>query len=84
MSIGLDYISKLRPPTGLLFIPQAIYECGQPWRNDTERRNLLIRPPELSIILLAQSSSNKTGGNGEGYGKFGLNEVTLFILPRDL
>jgi hypothetical protein len=26
MSTGRDYISELRPPTGLLFITQIIYE----------------------------------------------------------
>jgi hypothetical protein len=28
MSMGRDYVSELRPPTGLLFIPQVIYEHG--------------------------------------------------------
>jgi hypothetical protein len=28
-SIVWDYISELRPPTGLLFIPQVIYEYGE-------------------------------------------------------
>jgi hypothetical protein len=33
---------------GLLFIPQVIYEQGEPWWNDTDRTKLLIHPPELS------------------------------------
>jgi hypothetical protein len=37
MSMGWDYDSELRPPTGLLFIPQMIYEYGEPRRNDAER-----------------------------------------------
>jgi hypothetical protein len=28
MSMGRDYVSELLPPTGLLFIPQVMYECG--------------------------------------------------------
>jgi hypothetical protein len=49
MSTGRDYISELRPPTGVLFIPQAIYEHGEPWWNDkTVDRGILIGPPELS------------------------------------
>jgi hypothetical protein len=28
MSKGRDYVSELRPPTGLLFFPYMIYECG--------------------------------------------------------
>jgi hypothetical protein len=31
MLMGQDYVSELRPPMGLLFITQAIYECRKPW-----------------------------------------------------
>jgi hypothetical protein len=34
---------------GLLFIPQVIYEHGEAWWNDTDRRKLLIYPSELSV-----------------------------------
>jgi hypothetical protein len=34
MSIGRGCVSELRPPTGLLFIAQVIYECEKPWCND--------------------------------------------------
>jgi hypothetical protein len=47
MSMGLDYISELRPPIGLLFTPQVIYEHGGPWWSDVDGGKL-IRPPELS------------------------------------
>jgi len=30
------YVYELRPPTGLLFIPQLIYEHGEPWWNDID------------------------------------------------
>jgi hypothetical protein len=39
MSMGCDYVSELRTPTGLLFITQAIYQHGEPWRNDVDRGN---------------------------------------------
>jgi hypothetical protein len=39
MSMGWDYISELRPPTGLLFILQVIPEHGEPWWNDIDRGN---------------------------------------------
>jgi hypothetical protein len=26
MSMGWDYISEMRPPTGILFVPQMTYE----------------------------------------------------------
>jgi hypothetical protein len=37
MSMGCDYVSELRQPTGLLFIPQVIYEHEEPWWNDIDR-----------------------------------------------
>jgi hypothetical protein len=37
MSIWWDYISELRPPTGLLSISQMIYEYGEPRWNDIDR-----------------------------------------------
>lgn len=30
VSMRRDYVSKLRPPKGLLFMPQVIYELGVP------------------------------------------------------
>jgi hypothetical protein len=39
MSMGWDDISELRPPTGLLFIPQMTYEYGELRWNDTDREN---------------------------------------------
>jgi hypothetical protein len=46
MSMGWDYVCELRPPTGLLFVPQ-IHENVQPWWND-DREKHLIHAPELS------------------------------------
>jgi hypothetical protein len=43
-----EYVSELRPPTGLLLIPQVIYEHGEAWWNDIGKGKLLIRQPELS------------------------------------
>jgi hypothetical protein len=37
MSMGWDDVSELRPQTGLLFIPQVIYENGEPRWNDIDR-----------------------------------------------
>jgi hypothetical protein len=48
MSMGWDYISELRPPTGLFIIPHVIYKQGEPRWNDTDRREFLISPPEFS------------------------------------
>jgi hypothetical protein len=44
---NIDDINELRPPAGLLFIPQVRYEHGEPWWNDIGRGKHLIRPPEL-------------------------------------
>jgi hypothetical protein len=48
MSMGWDYVSELRPPTGLLFVTQVIYEHGEQCWSNIDRGRLLIRPPELS------------------------------------
>jgi hypothetical protein len=54
MSMGLDYVSKLQPQMGILFIPQVIYEHGDPCWNDIDRGKLPIRPPELSGNLTSK------------------------------
>jgi hypothetical protein len=48
MSMWRDYVSELRPPTGLLFISQVIYGHGEPQWNDINKEKLLICLPELS------------------------------------
>jgi hypothetical protein len=48
MSMEWDYVSELRPPTSLLFIPQVIYEHGELRWNDVGRGKFLISPAELS------------------------------------
>jgi hypothetical protein len=48
-SMGREYDAGLRPPTGLLFIPQVIYKHGEEWWNDIDRGKL-IRPSEVSGI----------------------------------
>jgi hypothetical protein len=37
MLMGLDYVSELRPPVGLLLILQVINESEGPWWNDIDR-----------------------------------------------
>jgi hypothetical protein len=80
MSIGRDYISELQPPTGLLFIPQVIYEHGETWWNDIDRGKILIRQPEFS----GSPTSSHLVANQEELGK-GNGElvVSLFILESD-
>jgi hypothetical protein len=49
--VGLDrrdYVSELRPPMSLLFIPQVIYQHGELSWDELDRGKLLIRLPELS------------------------------------
>jgi hypothetical protein len=72
MSMGWDYVSELRPPTGLLFIPQVIYEHEEQLRNDNDMWKLLIRLPELSDKPTSKVTSSKAGGTGEGDDEFGL------------
>jgi hypothetical protein len=37
MTMGRDYVSELQLPTGLLFIPQVIYEHEEPRQYDIDR-----------------------------------------------
>jgi hypothetical protein len=37
-----DCVSKLQPSMDLLFIPQMIYEYGEPWWNDIVRGKLKL------------------------------------------
>jgi hypothetical protein len=55
MSMGQDFVSDLRPPAGLLFIPEVIYEYGESlWNNDVDRGKLIC-PLELSGNIYQQS-----------------------------
>jgi hypothetical protein len=47
LSEGWDYVSEMRPPSGLLLMAQMMYEHGDARWNSIDRRKL-IRPPELS------------------------------------
>jgi hypothetical protein len=63
MLMGCDYVSKLRPPTGILFISQVIYEHGEPWWNYIDRGKLL----SSLEILLAEAYSSKVKGTDKGH-----------------
>jgi hypothetical protein len=45
--MGPDYVSELRPPTGLLFIPKMIYEYGEQQSNIIDS----VRPKNLEKSL---------------------------------
>jgi hypothetical protein len=81
ISMGWDYISELRPPSGLLFIPQVVYDYREPWWNDIDRvnANSFHRAHWQSC---RQSSSSNAGGTGEGNGEFCLKKC-LFHTSKD-
>jgi hypothetical protein len=54
MSMRWDYVSELRPPTGMLFVPQVMYEYIKPRWNNIVRLKLLIRPSSLEILPAKQ------------------------------
>jgi hypothetical protein len=70
--MGREYISELRPPMGLLFIPQVIYEDGGPLWNDIDMIRL--------CKSYQQASSSKQeklhGGNDE----FGTRSIFVHTL----
>jgi hypothetical protein len=77
MSMGWDYVSELRPSTGLLFIPQY-YMCTKS-HSGISTGKLLIRPPELSGNFTNSHLAAKQEEHGEGNAEFFLRSV-CFIL----
>jgi hypothetical protein len=75
MLMRLDYVSELRPPTGLYFIPHIIYEHGEPW----------WKTPDSSTRALWQSYQQsylapKQEELGEGNDEFGLRSIFVHTL----
>jgi hypothetical protein len=56
--MGRDYVSELRPPTGLLFIPQVLYDYGEPWWNDIDRVKPKILEKNLSQCHFVHKKSH--------------------------
>jgi hypothetical protein len=59
---------------GMSFIPQVIYEHGEPLWNAIDRGKLLIHPSELSVVLPEEFSSSKAGGTSKGNYEFCLTK----------
>jgi hypothetical protein len=55
MSIVLDYVSELRQPTGLFFIPQVMEDHGG--MISTRENSWFVRESSLKILSAAPSSS---------------------------
>jgi hypothetical protein len=68
---------------GPIVHPQVIYEHGGPWCNYTDRRKLLIPPPEHSDNP-AKSSRRKVGVSGEGNGTFFVTKSLFHSSKRSL
>jgi hypothetical protein len=89
MPIGETNVFELRPLTGLLFIPQEIYEHGEPWWNGVDRGKV-IRLPELSGNPTSRVIWQQAGRTGEGNDKFGLAKYfcsylqVTFYMPQNL
>jgi hypothetical protein len=72
ISMGLEYVSELRPPLGLLLIPQVIYKHGEPWWKEIDRVKVMIRPPQFS--------GNPTSSHLEGKQEDVAKEIINFAL----
>jgi hypothetical protein len=64
----------MRPPTGLLFVPQVIKQHGRPRWNDVGKGRFLIRPRELSGNSTNSHVVAKRKKLGKGYDEFGLTK----------
>jgi hypothetical protein len=47
VSMGWNYVSEQRPPTGLLFILQVIYEHGEPWMLSSGKSSWFVHQSAL-------------------------------------
>jgi hypothetical protein len=68
MTMRWVYVSELRPPAGLLFIPHVIYEHGEPRWNDIGRGT-----PDLSTTALWKFYSYHLVGKQEELGEETMN-----------
>jgi hypothetical protein len=77
MTMGWDCVSELRTPTGPLFIPQEIYEHGEPQWNGVER----VKTPDLSTRALYQSYQQSFGSKQKqrAKGMMNLSLLSIFI-----
>jgi hypothetical protein len=69
-----DFVSELRPPTCLLFIPQVIYVHGEQWWNDIDKESSWFVYQSSPVLLQAESSSSDAGGSGQGNDEFFLTK----------
>jgi hypothetical protein len=51
MSVGRDCVSELQSAMGLLFMPQVIYQHGEPWWNDIEGKTEELREKPVLVPL---------------------------------
>jgi hypothetical protein len=57
MSMEWNCVSELGSPTGLLFIPQMIFDYGEPWWSDADRGKLKNLEKNLSQCDFAHHKS---------------------------
>jgi hypothetical protein len=65
--MGWDDVSELRPPAGLLFIPNIIYEYGEPLWNDIDRKILRTSRKTCPSAILSTTWTDP-GSNPRLYG----------------
>jgi hypothetical protein len=51
MFMRREIVSEMQPPTGLLFVPQMIYEYGEPWWNNIARKTEEVGDKPVPVPL---------------------------------
>jgi hypothetical protein len=66
--MGWDYVSELRPPTGLLFIPRIIREHGEPWWWSCQDKFWLVHQSSLAVLQAETYwASRRNGRRSENF-----------------
>jgi hypothetical protein len=67
--MGWDYVSELRPPMGILLIPQVICEHGEPWWwwCQLGDNSWLIHQSSLAVLSAETSGASRRNGRSENF-----------------
>jgi hypothetical protein len=85
MSVGWDYVSELRPPKGLFFIPRMIYEQREPRWNDANKENSWFFHHSSLAVVPSHPIACRSDGRQEwefGLAKYFYSHLQMIVSCR--